>query len=157
MTFVTSFKRKYMKRIFIIDWVLIGVFILSACSGFGLHIAGHGNSHETWHNWAVFHIIGSTLFFATILLHLVTHKGWYKGILKNGIGRKSKVTVVLSIIFLFLSATGFALLGMSGADSSLGLWHYKTGIITTLMVIGHTIKRLPVLRKSLDTKKAIKR
>lgn len=49
-----------MKRVFLIDWILIVVFIVSAISGIGLHIAGHGNSHEVWHNrewfmsWAVY-------------------------------------------------------------------------------------------------------
>ena len=45
-----------MKRIFVIDWILIVVFIMSAISGFGLHVAGHGGTHEVWHNWAVFHV-----------------------------------------------------------------------------------------------------
>lgn len=52
-----------MKRIFVIDWILILVFVVSAVSGFGMHIAGHGNSHSIWHNWAVFHVCGSVLFF----------------------------------------------------------------------------------------------
>ena len=42
-----------MKKVFVIDWILIVVFIVSAISGIGLHIAGHGNSHEVWHNWGV--------------------------------------------------------------------------------------------------------
>lgn len=45
-----------MKRIFVIDWILIVVFIMSAISGFGLHVAGHGGTHEVWHNWAVFRL-----------------------------------------------------------------------------------------------------
>ena len=48
-----------MKRIFVISWSLIVLFFLSAISGFGLHIAGHGNNHEVWHNWAVFHVVDS--------------------------------------------------------------------------------------------------
>ena len=71
-----------MKRIFVIDWILIFVFILSAISGFGLHRAGHGSSHELWHNWAVFHILGSVLFLVAIIFHVTTHRGWYKGIIK---------------------------------------------------------------------------
>ena len=43
-----------MKRIFVIDWILIVVFIMSAISGFGLHVAGHGGTHEVWHNWLCF-------------------------------------------------------------------------------------------------------
>ena len=123
-----------MKKVFVIDWILIVVFIVSAISGIGLHIAGHGNSHEVWHNW------------------VTTHWGWYKGIIKNGIGRKSKVTAVLSIIFLLLSVTGIVLLGVSGANTPLGLWHYKIGVMTTVIAVGHIVKRLPVLRKSLNTK-----
>lgn len=129
-----------MKRIFVIDWILIVSFIVSALSGLGLHIAGHGNSHEIWHNWAVFHGLGSVLLLVAIIFHVTTHWGWYKGIIKKGIGRKSKVTAVLSIVFLLLSVTGIALLGINGANSPLGLWHYKMGIITTVIAVGHIIK-----------------
>lgn len=101
-----------MKRIFVIDWILIVVFIVSVISGFSLHIVGHGNNHELWHNWAVFHVFGSVLFLYVIIFHVTTHWGWYKGIIKNGIGRKSK-----------------ALLGVNEANSPPGLWHYKIGVI----------------------------
>ena len=138
-----------MKRIFVIDWILIVVFIVSAISGIGLHIAGHGNSHEVWHNWAVFHALGSVLFLVAIIFHVRTHGGWYKEIIKNGIGRKSKVTAVFSIVFLLLSVTGIVLLGVNGANSPLGLWHYKIGIVMTVIAVGHIIKRLSALRKSL--------
>lgn len=139
-----------MKRIFVIDWILIVVFIVSAISGFGLHVAGHGSSHEIWHNWAVFHILGSILFLIAVILHVATHLKWYKGIIKKGIGRKSKVTAILSVIFLLLSVTGLALLGINGANSLLGLLHYKIGVITIVIALGHVIKRLPVFRKSLN-------
>ena len=142
-----------MKRIFVIDWILIVVFFVSAISGFGLHVAGHGNSHEVWHNWAVAHVLGSVLYLIAIIFHVTTHWVWYKGIIKNGIGRKSKVTATLSIIFLLLSVTGIVLLGVNGAKSPFGLLHYKIGIITTVIAIGHIIKRLPVLQKSLNTRK----
>lgn len=142
-----------MKRIFVIDWILVPVFILSVYSGFGLHIAGHGDNHEVWHNWAVFHVLVSVLFLIAIILHVATHWGWYKWIIKNGIGRKNKATVVLSIMFLLVSATGFLLLGVEGANSSLGLWHYKIGIVMTIMAIGHIIRRLSFFSKSLNMKK----
>lgn len=142
-----------MKRIFVIDWILIVVFIVSAISGFGLYVAGHGSSHEIWHNWAVFHVLGSILFLIAAILHVATHLEWYKGIIKKGIGRKSKVTAILSVIFLLLSVTGLALLGINGANSLLGLWHYKIGVITIVVALGHVIKRLPVFRKSLNCRK----
>ena len=136
-----------MKRIFVIDWILLAAFIVSAISGFRLHLAGHWNSYEVWHNWAVFHVLSSVLFLVTIIFHVATHRGWYKGIVKKGIGRKSMVTVVLSIVFLLLSVTGIALLGINGSKSPLSLWHYRIGIIMTVIAVGHIIKRLPVIRK----------
>lgn len=139
-----------MKKIFVIDWFLIVVFIVSVVSGFGLHLAGHGNNHEFWHNWAVFHVLGSFLFFLTIILHVTTHWGWYKGIIKNGIGKRSKMTVVLSIIFILLTLSGIALFGVNGANSLIGLWHYKIGIVMTAISLWHIIKRFPLLQKSLN-------
>ena len=75
--------------------------------------------------------------------------GWYKGTAKNGIGRKSKVTAVLSVLFLSVVLTGFALLGIEGAGSPVGQCHFWAGIVTTVLSIGHILKRLPLLRKSL--------
>ena len=129
--------------------ILIPVFILSAYTGIELHIAGHGNSHETWYNRAMFHAIMSFLFFVTAIFHLATHWGWYSGIIKNGMGRKSKVTAVLSVLFLSTSVTGIILLDVNGANPQIGLSHYKIGIAMSLLSIGHILKRLPVLRKSM--------
>ena len=138
-----------MKKIFVIDWNLFFVFVLSAFSGIGLHIAGHSNNHELWHNWAVFHVLTSFLFFVISIFHITTHWGWYKGIIKNGLGRKSRFTVVLSIVFFLVSVTGIILLGVDGANSYIGLLHYKIGIVTIVLCIGHLLKRIPLLRKSL--------
>lgn len=138
-----------MKKIFVIDWILFFVFVLSTFSGIGLHIAGHGSSHELWHNWAIGHVWTSSLFFIAAILHTTTHGGWYKGLIKNGMGQKSKITAVLSVIFLLVSVTGIILLGVSGANSNLGLLHYKIGITTMILSVGHLLKRIHLLRKSL--------
>ena len=138
-----------MKKIFVIDWSLIPVFVLSAYSGIELHVADYEGNHEVWHNWAVFHVLTSLLFLMASIFHIATHWGWYKGTAKNGIGRKSKVTAVLSILFLSVVLTGFALLGIEGAGSPVGQCHFWTGIVTTVLSIGHILKRLPLLRKSL--------
>ena len=108
-----------MKKIFIIDWSLIPVFVLSAYSGIELHVADYEGNHEVWHNWAVFHVL------------------------------TSKVTAVLSVLFLSVVLTGFALLGIEGAGSPVGQCHFWAGIVTTVLSIGHILKRLPLLRKSL--------
>ena len=132
-----------MKKIFIIDWSLIPVFVLSAYSGIELHVADYEGNHEVWHNWAVFHVLTSLLFLMASIFHIATHWGWYKGTAKNGIGRKSKVTAVLSVLFLSVVLTGFALLGIEGAGSPVGQCHFWAGIVTTVLSIGHILKRLP--------------
>ena len=148
--FAASIKtERQMKKIFIIDWSLIPVFVLSAYSGIELHVADYEGNHEVWHNWAVFHVLTSLLFLMASIFHIATHWGWYKGTAKNGIGRKSKVTAVLSVLFLSVVLTGFALLGIEGAGSPVGQCHFWAGIVTTVLSIGHILKRLPLLRKSL--------
>lgn len=131
-----------MKKIFVIDWILFFAFILSAFSGIELHIADHGSEHEIWHNWAVSHVLTSLFFSIFAILHIVTHWSWYKGIIRNGIGRKSRVTVILSAVFVSVSITGIALLGIDGANSLMGQWHYRIGIVTIILSVGHVLKRI---------------
>ena len=138
-----------MKKIFVIDWILIPVFVLSAFSGIQLHVAGHGTSHEVWHNWAVFHIIASILFLMAVILHVQTHWGWYKSLVKSGPGKKSKAAVVVTLFFVVLAVSGLILLGVDGANSKIGLWHYRIGLVASVLFLEHIIRRLPMLRKTL--------
>lgn len=138
-----------MKKIFVIDWGLIPFFILSAYTGIELHIAGYGTNHDIWHNWAIFHVVMSLLFFIMGIVHVTTHWGWYKGLIKNGIGKKSKITLALSVVLVFVVVTAIILLYIDGANSNIGLWHYKTGILLGVISIAHILKRIPILRKSL--------
>lgn len=138
-----------MKNIFIIDWFLIILFVLSAYTGIELHIARHGSNPEIWHNGAVFHVVMSLLFFIMGIFHITTHWGWYKRLINNGIGKKSKITLTLSVVFVFVVVTGLNLLCIDGANSNVGLWHYKAGILIGVISIGHILKRISILRKSL--------
>ena len=126
-----------MKKIFIIDWVLIPAFILSAAAGIGLHNAGHGNNHEVWHDWAVAHILFSLLFTTLVMAHIKTHWAWYTSLFRNGLGRKSHVTVIVSILFMLVALTGCVLLGVEGANSGIGLWHYRIGLLSVALFGGH--------------------
>lgn len=142
-----------MKKIFVIDWILLFAFVLSAYSGIELHIAGHGSEHRIWHNWAVFHVLTSSLFLIVTIFHIVTHWAWYKGIIQKGIGKKNKVTVTLSAAFLLTSITGIILLGIDGANTMIGLWHYRIGVIMALISAGHILRRKNLLYKSLRKRK----
>lgn len=83
------------------------------------------------------------------IFHITTHWGWYKGVIRNGLGKNSKITVALSVVFFLVSVTGIILLGVNGANSYIGLLHYKIGIVTIVLCVGHILKRIPLLHKSL--------
>ncbi len=137
-----------MKKIFVIDWWLVFTFAITSLSGIELHIAGHGTSHETWHNWAVCHTIASIIFVILSIIHIKMHWGWYKTF-KNGLSRKSRITIGLSIIYLATTITGLLLLSVSGANSKIGIWHFGAGLILTVLSVIHLIKRFNILQKSL--------
>ena len=131
-----------MKKIFAIDWIMIITFVPSICSGIGLHIAGHGTDHEVWHNWAVLHVFSSLLFLVAAIFHIKTHWSLYRSSVRSGMGHKSPVTAVLSVVFVFVVVTGVVLLGIEGAGSSVGVWHYRTGIVVSILSVGHLLKRI---------------
>ena len=86
-------------------------------------------------------------------MHIQSHWAWYKGWFSKGLGNKSRVTALLSIIFVAISITGILLIAViDGANSGLGLWHYRLGIAMTIIGLGHFIKRFRILKKSLKRK-----
>lgn len=139
-----------MNRIFKVDAALIPAFLLSAASGTGMHISGHISCHEVWHAWAVAHVLTSTLFLGLAVAHIIMHKAWYRSLFRTGRGHKSPVTIVLSVVFLLLVATGIALLFVEGANSAIGLWHWGIGLAVTALSVGHIAKRRHTLRKGLQ-------
>lgn len=139
-----------MKKVFVIDWWLVALFIVTVVSGFGMHVSGNRCSHEIWHDWAVVHTISSVAFLVAGMMHMQTHWGWYKGWFKNGRGNKSRVTVLLSIVFVLTAITGIiSLVAAEGCNSGIGLFHYTIGKILLVIGLCHIIKRIPVLKKSI--------
>lgn len=60
----------------------------------------------------------------------------------QGMNKKKWVTALLTVIFLTVAVTGIILLvGVEGADSRLGLWHYKLGLLLIVFSLIHIIKR----------------
>ena len=138
-----------MKRNLVIDWILVPAFILSGFSGIKFHVAGHCGDHEILHNWGVFHIIVSLLFLSCGIYHIKVHKGWFKNLLKQGLGKKSRITVATSVLFCVVVVSGLSLLFVDGGNSTLGLAHYKIGLVAIVLFLFHVISRMKVLRKSL--------
>lgn len=136
-----------MKKIFAIDWIMLFTFVPSFVSGVGLHAAGHGAAHETWHLWAVAHVLASLPFLVAAAFHVATHRRWYEAVFRSGPGRRSRATAALSLAFVSVVLTGFVLLGVEGGGSSVGLWHYRMGIVVGVLSVGHLLKRISALRR----------
>lgn len=144
---------KKKRLICITDVALIPVFVLSAGSGVGLHLAGHGTVHEVWHCWAVFHTIVSLPFLLLAVSHVKSHWEWYLSAFRRREEGRRRTTLFLTFVFLSVALTGILLLGVEGAHSSLGMWHYRIGLLTIVFSAGHIIRRISVLRKMLSGKR----
>lgn len=138
------------KTIFLTDMLLLLALVPAFGSGFVLHWAGHQDSHELWHNWAMVHVFSTLLFTIAVAFHLYGHWGWYKSLFRNGLKNKSRVTVLLTgLMFVEVISGNIVLIRHEGANSDLGLWHYGLGILLTVIVFGHFLKRHNLLFKGL--------
>ena len=145
----SNHKHMKAKTLFITDIIVLITLLLTSVSGLLFHIAGHQENHDYWHNCAIVHIVSSLALTISVSIHIYGHWGWYKSLIAKGRGNKSRVTIYLSSIYIITIITGFVLLNISGANTNVGLWHYRIGIILTIISAGHIIKRIPILRKSL--------
>ncbi|WP_206423533.1 ferredoxin family protein [Bacteroides sp. An19] len=127
---------------FRIEQLLPLAFVASAVTGIGLHIAGHGTSHETWHNWGVAHVVASFIWLLSVMAHVRRHKHWYKTLVSKRVTCKRLITFFLSIAFLIVAVTGILLVAyVEGPGSSIGLWHYKLGILLWVLSLIHALYR----------------
>lgn len=137
-----SIRRKSMGILFRIERMLPLAFVASACTGIGLHVAGHGTDHDVWHNWAVAHVLTSILWTVSAGFHVRRHRHWYRAFLTKGIGGRKLITLFLSLTFLITVVTGIILLAcVDGANSAVGLWHYKLGILLSVIALLHAVRR----------------
>lgn len=148
-----NFANKKMNRnrfIYFTDLMLLLVFILSFYTGVELHIAGQGVDHESWHIWAIFHTNASLLFMILGIIHVKSHWAWYKGLRTVGCKGKRKAVLLLSIVFLLAVVSGILLVCfVDGANSSLGLWHYRIGVFVSVLGVLHILKRKRGLYKGV--------
>ena len=138
------------KSIAITDLLLIPVFLASGITGIGLHVAGQRSSHEVWENWATAHVIASVLMLLLVIYHVYSHWAWYKSWFKNGRGKKSGVTMALTLAFLFLVVTGIILLTViTGPNSGVGISHLAVGVLLIILSVIHILKRIKALTRML--------
>ena len=75
---------------------------------------------------------------------------WYKGLKTVGCKGKRKAVLLLSIVFLLAVVSGILLVCfVDGANSSLGLWHYRIGIFVSVLGVLHILKRKRGLYKGV--------
>ena len=68
----------------------------------------------------------------------------------KGVGSKSRLTLLLSLLFAVAVATGIGLLlSRGGHHASMGLMHYKTGLVMGLVALLHLGKRFRTLLRGL--------
>lgn len=139
-----------MKKIFVVDWALLILFLLTAGTGVGMHVAGHGTHHATWAVWAWVHSLFGLLFVGFVVWHVKMHIGWYKSLFKGRSGKPRHPTIILTLMAAVVTLSGLVMLAVAGANSDLGLWHYGLGLLFSLIAVGHIARRLSILRKSLQ-------
>ena len=141
---MSTWSHRRSKRI--TDLLLIPVSIASVITGFGLHVSGHDSPHEVWEQWAAAHVVATVLFLVLGIFHVWHHWAWYKSLFSKGLGKKSRVTLLLTIAFLLLSVTGVVLIvAIDGPNSTTGHLHYLFGLLLTILSLWHIIVRWKAL------------
>lgn len=137
-----------------IDLALVPLFCLSVITGVGLHVAGHTADHGLWHGWAVAHIAVCLLFLIVAVVHVVNHGRWYRNlILRRSLGR-NRTTVLLTVLMAVVVLTGVVLVvAVDGANSGVGLWHYRLGLLLAVVSVVHIVGRWGVMWKQVLKKK----
>lgn len=138
-----------MNNIFKIDTALYPLGLLTLVTGFFYHVAGHVASHHVWVLWAWAHTLVSLALVTFIVLHLITHQGWVRGLANAALRRKRRGTMLLAVLAVAVTLTGLVLLAVRGGGTHAGLLHYRLGILFALFTLVHAVKRFPVLRRAL--------
>ncbi len=136
--------------VFLTDLMLAGAFVLLLGTGIALHMAGHAACHGSWHGWAACHTVAGLLFAGLAVIHIKSHRSWYKGLKTAGCkGARKKAVLALSVVFAAAVLSGAALLFVGRGHCHAGLLHYKIGIAAAALAIFHILQRLKILRKGI--------
>lgn len=142
------------KPLFIVDLLMALFALLTLLTGIGNHLAGHSGSHGVWHVWSALHILAALIWSVVTVIHCKHHWAWYKSLLaKRPSNVKSKVTMLLTLVFLFTALSGiYLLLFADGEGTIAGVRHYVGGLLLGAIALGHLLKRFRILRKGLGAR-----
>ena len=126
----------------ITDLLLIPTFLATAITGVGFYFAGFDTPHETWEQWALAHTVSGVLMALLVIIHVYQHWRWYKSLFAHGIGKKSRVTLWITLVFLTLFITGLLLiLVIDGPNSWMGTFHFWIALVLIVLSLWHIIVR----------------
>ena len=138
--------RSHHRSQLITDLLLIPAFIATAITGVGFYFAGFDTPHEVWEKWATAHTVSGVLMAILAILHVYQHWAWYKSLFAHGIGKKSHITLWITLAFLFLFITGLMLIiVIDGPNSWMGTCHFWIGLALIVFSIWHIIVRWKAL------------
>ena len=138
--------RSHHRSLLITDLLLIPVFIATAITGVGFYFAGFDTPHEVWEQWATAHTVSGVLMAILAILHVYQHWAWYKSLFAHGIGKKSRVTLWITLVFLLLFITGLLLIiVIDGPNSWMGTCHFWIGLALIVLSLWHIIVRWKAL------------
>ncbi|MGN1376246.1 MAG: DUF4405 domain-containing protein [Prevotella sp.] len=134
------------KHIYKTDSALYPAGVLTVITGIGLHVAGHECSHDVWELWAAAHTIVAVVFLIFIVSHIIAHKTWFRSVLTSALRKRRMLTSMLSIVAIPVFISGLSLLAIMGANTTVGIMHYKIGVLFALLMTIHASKRFYILK-----------
>ena len=102
------------KFIFLTDLALMLAFVPTFWTGVEGHLMRH--DHGLWHDRMVLHTVAGLLFTAAAIVHLWSHRGWYRGLAATGCGGRKRAVLLLSLVFLATVGPGVSLLAFADGD-----------------------------------------
>lgn len=121
-----------------LEFLLPVAFVALAVTGIGLHIAGHGANLEAVYKWGIAHIVASSFWLLSGMAHIKRHLSWYRALLTKGLANKRWIVCAVSLLFITVAVTGFLLMSSMAHGASLGLLHYKLGLLLLVFSVVHT-------------------
>lgn len=129
-----------------LDFLLIPGFILTAISGLNLHVVHKTLNGNIWgfgfHDWMTIHITIALSFLVLSIVHIYQHWTWFSQLFRSA-KNKSKITIIMAILFLAVSITG--LISMLIEHSHIGLLHAKLGEFMIIIGVVHFASRFKIL------------
>lgn len=93
---------------------------------------------------------------AMAIIHIYQHRIWYKTWNFRRLSKRIN-TSILTLLCGSVVITGIILLlFIDGENSTTGFWHYRLGLVMSLIALIHIIKRVKILFKPKMFKKSTK-